>query len=130
MSRQQQPSTFRRARLSALNLARKYWAYVQRRGYAFYAVARNLDGALDDLQTGKVQVVVMLNPDGAPRSEPGMSTVVDLAARRRRMLADEPTVRLLPSRNSGPAPQPPRDDGGFAERFLKERSRSRNARDI
>jgi hypothetical protein len=61
----------------------------------------------------------MLTPDAAPRADPGMRTVTDLAARRDRMLADEPTVRLLPRGN----------DGGFAERFLKERGRSRNARD-
>jgi hypothetical protein len=80
-----------------LRLARQYWAYLQQRGYEFYAVARTLGPALDDLDAGKAQVVVMLTPDAAPRADPGMRTVTDLAAKRDRMLANDPTVRL-PSR--------------------------------
>jgi hypothetical protein len=82
-----------------LNLARQYWGYVQRRGYEFYAVTRNLGPALDDLGAGKAQVVVMLTPDAAPRAEPGMTTVIDLAAKRDQVLANEPTVRLRPCAN-------------------------------
>jgi hypothetical protein len=111
-----------------LKLARQYWAYMQQRGYDFYAVARNLRRALDDLDAGKAQVVVMLTPDAAPRADPDMTTVIDLRAKRDRMLADEPTVRL-PSPNAGPAPQPLRDDGGFADRFLADRRNRRNSRD-
>jgi hypothetical protein len=102
------------------NLARQYWTYLQRRGYAFYAVARNMDGALDDLEAGHAQVVVMINPAAAPPADPGMTTVADLSAKRDRVLANEPTVRLMPRG----------DDGGFAERFLeRRRPRHLNSRD-
>jgi hypothetical protein len=77
-------------------LARQYWAYMQQRGYDFYAVARNLRHALDDLDAGDAQVVVMFTPDAAPRADPEGTTVTDLSVRRDRMLANEPTVRLRP----------------------------------
>jgi hypothetical protein len=80
-----------------LKLARQYWAYMQQRGYDFYAVARNLRHALDGLEAGDAQVVVMFTPHAAARAEPGMTTVSDLGVKRDRMLANDPTVRL-PSR--------------------------------
>jgi hypothetical protein len=79
-----------------LCLARQYWAYLQRRGYKFYAVDRDLDHALGDLDSGKAQVVVMPTAIAAERAEPGMTTVIDLSAKRDRMLANDPTVRLRP----------------------------------
>lgn len=78
------------------HLAHAYWAYIQRRGYEFYSVVRDLRRALEDLAAGDAQVIVMVGPEAAPRVDPGCSTVVDLRAKRDRMLADEPTVRLRP----------------------------------
>jgi len=73
-------------------------AYLRRRGYRLHALARHVDQALEELDAGEAQVIVMVGPDAAPRADPGATTVVNLAAKRDRMLANEPTVRLPSSR--------------------------------
>jgi hypothetical protein len=78
------------------NLARQYWTYLQRRGYAFYAVDRDLQHALGDLDSGKAQVVVMPTAVAAERADPDGTTVIDLGAKRDRAMANEPTIRLRP----------------------------------
>lgn len=106
-------------------------AYLRQRGYRLHAVARHVDQALEELDAGEAQIIVMAGPDCSPRAEPGMTTVVDLAAKRDRMLADEPTVRLpcsSPNERAMP-PMPRGDDGGFAERFLRDRRNARHMND-
>lgn len=75
------------------------WAYIQRRGYRLYEVVRSMDHAVADLDAGEAQVVLMMAPEREPRADPEATTVIDLRAKRDRMLANEPTVRLRPSAN-------------------------------
>lgn len=116
--------------------ARQGIAHGERRGYRIAGVLRKVEHVLSLAAEGAVVVVAKLAHARSLKAGTRyelvgeetcrlMPIVQEVAAHRSGSPWDEgPTVAILDRfRHNGRVPSGPRDDGGFAERFLRERSR-------